>query len=57
MGGAVSTQLWLGGSVLGVAGCPKSEFRSDGGSAVIKMILSYDAHPQILCVIEVLLWL
>ena len=56
MGGAVSTQLWLGGSGLGVGSCPKSEFRSDRGAAVIKMIASYDAHPWIWCVIEVLLW-
>ena len=57
MGGAVSTQLWLGGSVLEVAGCPESEFRSDGGSAVIKFMSSYDTHPWIWCIIEVLLWL
>ena len=34
MGGAVPTQLCLGGSVLGVAGCPESEFKCDGGAAV-----------------------
>ena len=57
VGGAVSTQFWLGGSVLGVASCPESEFRCDGGTAVIKMISSYDPHPWIWCVIEILLWL
>ena len=30
----VPTQFWLGGSVLGVAGCPESEFKCDGGAAV-----------------------
>ena len=34
VGGAVPTELWLGGSVLGVAGCPESEFKRDRGAAV-----------------------
>ena len=34
VGRTVPTQFWLGGSVLGVAGCPKSEFKCDGGAAV-----------------------
>ena len=38
VGGAISTHIWLGGSVLGVTGCPESEFRRDGGAAVKKMI-------------------
>ena len=41
MGGAVSTHIWLGGSVLGVAGCPESEFRRKGGAAVK---IFYDAY-------------
>ena len=36
VGGAVSTHIWLSGSVLGVTGCPESEFRRDGGAAVMK---------------------
>ena len=34
VGRTVPTQFWLGGSVLGVAGCPESEFKCDGGAAV-----------------------
>ena len=38
VGGAISTHIWLGGSVLGVAGCPESKFIRNGGAAVKKMI-------------------
>ena len=34
VGGAVPTQLRLGGLVLGVPSCPESKFKSDGGAVV-----------------------